>query len=92
VLAVDPKWAVCGECNCVDGFSPIPRWEIRGVIEADRQCPRQRLTGADFNWVELYGHYKAGHLLRAGGIEDQPAIYLEAMQTVAYAIGLVSNE
>lgn len=83
---------MCGECNCVDGLSPIPRWELRGVIDADRRCPRQRVGDAEGFWLELYGHYKAGHLLRAGGIENQPAMYLDAMHTISYALGLLAND
>ena len=41
------------------------------------------------NWcrefAELYGHYQEGHLYRAGGIEDQPNIYLQAMSVMANA-------
>lgn len=32
--------------------------------------------------LNLYGHYKAGHLYCAGGIGDQPNYYLEAMSVI----------
>lgn len=31
-------------------------------------------------WLRLFRHYRDGHLWRAGGIGDQPARYLEAME------------
>jgi hypothetical protein len=48
-----------------------------------RTCPR-RLTDSDSKeWIGLYRHYKAGHLLNAGGIADQPAAYFEAMNLIS---------
>ncbi len=86
MLCADPKWAACESCNCEDGVSPIARWEIKGVVEADTVCPRRRVTDDDWYLVDLYQHYVAGHLLHAGGIADQPAIYLDAMQEIAAGI------
>jgi len=34
--------------------------------------------------ADLFSHYKAGHLWCAGGVADQPAVYLEIMQTLTF--------
>lgn len=35
-------------------------------------------------WSDLLAHYRNGSLWNAGGISDQPQVYLEAMQTLDY--------
>lgn len=37
-------------------------------------------------WLRLYGNYKDGHLLNAGGISNQPAPYLEAMRLITWLV------
>ena len=32
--------------------------------------------------IDLYAHYRAGHLARAGGVLDQPCVYLRGMQHI----------
>lgn len=32
--------------------------------------------------LRLHTHYRAGHLLRAGGVWDQPAYFLAAMAAI----------
>lgn len=34
----------------------------------------------------LFGHYKRGFLLKAGGVEDQPKYYLDLMATIDWYI------
>ena len=89
-VAADPQWAPCGECNCVDGRAPYPRWTLDG--ETTNECPRQRVTDDSRRWLSLYPHHEKGHLFLAGGISDQPAIYLEAMTTIASAIEQARRE
>ena len=43
-------------------------------------------------WVRLWNHYKAGHLWRAGGIEDQPNRYLEAIEILGAEFARVQNK
>lgn len=81
-MAVNPDWAACGRCDCVAGVSPIPRkFEIPGVM-VTQTCPRRLMIADAEEIARLYGAYKAGHLLIAGGIFDQPAAYIEVMSIV----------
>lgn len=73
-------------------MSPIPRWGIKGVIEPDRLCPRRRVTDEDWLLVDLHEHYRAGHLLFAGGVADQPAYYLDAMHEIAIGIRIGQSD
>jgi hypothetical protein len=70
----------------VDGVSPYPRWSLRGVMEGSRICPRRQTDDAARSWLTLYQHYQAGHLFAAGGIADQPALYLAAMRLIDGAV------
>jgi len=82
----------CGGCNCKDGISPVPgRWEVPGVLEATSVCP-SRLIPTDFDIVTAWlPHYRNGNLWVAGGISDQPVIYLEAMATLERAIARLAK-
>ena len=86
-MATDPEWAPCTTCNCVDGVAPYPRWELIGVVDVTNRCPRRETSEDSRGWIALYAHYKDGHLLQSGGLFNQPAIYLEAMRTVQFAVG-----
>mgnify|MGYP001066342807 CR=1 FL=1 len=83
-VSVNPDWAPCGQCDCLDGVSPIPnKWEIRGVLVTN-ECPR-RSVPADANAImEIVQHYLNGHLWSEGGVSQQPAIYLEMMRLITY--------
>lgn len=50
------------------------------VYDTYHHCPWLEVSDFAFTCGKLYGHYKAGHLLRSGGIEDQPFVYVEAMR------------
>lgn len=60
--------------NMVTG-EPLQRCPRRDELEAPeemgREVSRMRL--------EYYPLFRRGHLLRAGGLEDQPALYLDHM-------------
>jgi hypothetical protein len=45
-------------------------------------CPLEGITDDAHHWMMLYGHYKNGFLLHAGGIGDQPYRYVSAMATL----------
>lgn len=53
-----------------------------GVIEKSPHCWRRQITPDSQFMLELHVHYRAGHLAVAGGVLDQPARYLEAMQLI----------
>ena len=40
------------------------------------------VTAQSVQLLRLYRHYRAGHLLVAGGIGDQPSYYLDAMAEI----------
>jgi hypothetical protein len=51
-------------------------------MENSRECPRLSLGPEQREWIDLYRHYAAGHLYCAGGVRDQPAIYLHVMRLI----------
>lgn len=54
---------------------PIP------LLESDT-CLLPRIDAGIWSLFRLYRHYKNGILLRAGGLANQPARYLEAMHLI----------
>jgi len=52
------------------------------VLPQTRLCPRRSLTQDTWRWLDLYSHYKAGHLIEDGGLQRQPAKYLAAMRLI----------
>lgn len=77
-VAIDPNWAPCGNCACsVNGDIGYDRWQIGDW--KSRICPRRLVTRESSRWLDLFSTYRAGHLLVAGGIFDQPALYISAM-------------
>lgn len=42
--------------------------------------------------LSLYSHYKCGHLLRSGGIAEQPALYVDAMQFIGARVAEAEKE
>lgn len=42
--------------------------------------------------ISLYMHYKNGFLLKAGALEEQPAVYLEAMQFIGSRLNEIEYE
>lgn len=81
-LSLDPDWANCKICNCIDGNAGYERWAIDGFISTST-CPRRLCDAESFEWIDLYSHYHHGHLFNAGGIADQPAAYFEAMKLIS---------
>ena len=65
----------------MNGEASYERWQLDGW--KSRRCPRTLITKESQAWLDLYSHYVKGHLYRAGGVEDQPALYLEAMRIIA---------
>lgn len=55
-------------------------------MENSVNCPRQGIDPDAWQWIGLYRHYEAGHLYFAGGVADQPAIYLTVMRLIDGAV------
>lgn len=67
----------------MSGEVSYPKWQIGGQWNwSSNVCPRKLITPATRAWLQLYSTYKAGFLLAAGGIFDQPALYIHAMTTI----------
>jgi len=47
-----------------------------------KTCLLPKITDRTNNFFKLYKHYSKGVLLVAGGLYDQPAIYIEAMDII----------
>lgn len=57
------------------------QWEIIGVLET-RVCLKPMISPWALEMLMLYQHYKNGVLWQGGGISDQPASYLQAMEVI----------
>lgn len=68
----------------MDGDAGFEKWEIVGLFKS-RICPRRLVTSQSVAWINLFNHYRAGHLAVGGGIVDQPAIYLHVMELIGSA-------
>jgi hypothetical protein len=51
-------------------------------MQDSKVCPRYATPADAWPWMDLYRHYQDGHLLRSGGIEEQPALYLSVMRLI----------
>jgi hypothetical protein len=80
----------------VDGEAKFPRWGTEGEplfsddqgndSQTTRSCPRRQVTDESAYLLSLYSHYRAGHLLEAGGVNQQPAKFMTAMQIIEGAL------
>ena len=60
-------------------------YEVRSVGEFD-VCLKPMISAESRALLRLYGHYQAGHLPLAGGILDQPAPFLAAVDVIRGAL------
>jgi hypothetical protein len=81
-VAIDPEWTNCKHCTCKGGVSSYPRWSLAGLLDNTNQCPRYHTPEDVWPWIELYGHYQSGNLYRAGGVREQPALYMRVMRLI----------
>jgi hypothetical protein len=65
----------------VGGDVGYEKWQI-GEKWKSRICPRKLLTADSARWINLFSSYRAGFLLKRGGLEDQPAVYVSTMQAI----------
>jgi hypothetical protein len=56
------------------------------VFEETNLCPSRMTDEPAKAWIGLYNHYQAGHLYRAGGLREQPAIYMQIMRFIDGAV------
>lgn len=55
-------------------------------------CPVGAITENSIYWLELYGHYQAGHLPRPGGVLDQDNKTLEAFSVIRGEYNRIDEE
>lgn len=72
----------CGQCRCNEDGSGGDRWHIPGIIDKTDQCARRMVTPLSDYLLKLHHHYQNGNLAVAGGVTDQPGLYLDAMQVI----------
>lgn len=68
----------------------MPQWNIDG--EDLYVCPKGSAPRWTWLWIKWYGHYKNHLLPVAGGILDQSAKYVEAMEIIDVAIGKIREK
>jgi hypothetical protein len=71
-----------GEIEGSVGPAAYPRWSIPGVLEDSRTCPKPKVTQQSVALLRLFKHYRHGLLPLNGGLMDQPAAYIEAMEII----------
>jgi len=77
----------CQHCgfnrHCDDSNpAPFPMFAIREIGLESRTCLLPMVTGFSRQMLRLYGHYKHHLLPYAGGLYDQPNLYIEAMDVI----------
>lgn len=77
----------CQNCrfhrHCDDSNpAPFPMWVIPEIGLESRTCLLPQVTEEARDMLHLYRHYKNGYLPRAGGILDQPAVFMESMALI----------
>jgi len=63
------------------GVAPIKFASIPGVIDSN-VCLKPMITQASMFYLRMHSHYKNGVLPYSGGLLDQPAVYLQAMELI----------
>jgi len=71
--------------HCKEGYLVLGSERVGNEIRYiySDGCPWKRVTPFAKWCGQLFAHYRNGFLLRAGGIDDQPQWYLEAMSLMA---------
>jgi len=72
-----------------DHDAPYPIYELDG--EQIYRCPVGMLEPESLSALEAYAFYKAGHLPRTGGWEDQPNRIMEQMLIIQAAVNEVQE-
>lgn len=82
----DPKREAWG----CEELTPTPVHVVNG--HRVRRCPVKILTPFTRRCMSLYAHYKNGFLPNAGGIADQPAWYVTAMEILESDVVTIQHE
>ncbi len=64
---------------------------IKGVIES-YTCFLPMITPQSNELLRLFGHYRKGNLAFSGGLLDQPAAYIEAMELLDGTFAQIERE
>jgi hypothetical protein len=75
--------------------APFKQWEFthRGaVVFQSNICPLPMVTSESNALVRAYGHYRKGYLPYAGGMQDQPLLYVRAMEFLGQVFGDIEAE
>ena len=64
------------------GFTEAhPKWCVPDLIETN-QCLRQLVTPLSWQWLRLHKHFQTGVMPYGGGLMDQPARFIDAMDVI----------
>jgi hypothetical protein len=77
----------CRQCrhhrHCDDSNpAPFPMFAVPEIGLESRTCLLPMITPFSHQLMRLYSHYKNQLLPFAGGLHDQPAIWMEAMEVI----------
>ncbi|TKB53306.1 hypothetical protein [Ferrimonas aestuarii] len=87
-MARNPKQFDCDRCphrHCSEEkAAQFDVWVITlgGFEHRMRVCPKPQITAATQQLLSLFGDYRQGYLLNAGGLNEQPFRYLQAMRLI----------
>lgn len=91
-MSLNPQDFNCPRCSppeqkdkgCIED-APIPRrWQIGG--ETYQRCPVNLITAFTVQLIKLHRQYERGFLPVAGGILDQSALFLQAVEIIQVEI------
>ena len=84
VVSREPENFPCHSCNCdAVGRDPYGEtWSVAGVLEKSPICPARLINDRSRFFLKLHRHYRNGVLPVAGGLLDQPYIYVRAMDII----------
>lgn len=78
-----------GKLKGSQGPAPFEKWEIEFFGEqilASKVCPKPMITARSNGFLRLFNHYERSVFPFAGGLLEQPAAYLEAMELIERAV------
>lgn len=95
-VSADADRFQCATCtwgrHC-DASNPAPfkQWVIDRVIESDI-CLLPMITSMSNQYLRMHRHYSNGFLAQAGGVCDQPNLYLEAMELLDSTFNKIESD
>ncbi len=67
-------------------------YTVHGEEVRAQTCPANLVDQRGGTWLVLYGSWKEGVLWAAGGLRDQPALYVRAMMVLDSAVNEITKE